>query len=233
MTILIVSATIFEVAPLITALEQEGEPDGKLLFKYGGLRIRILCAGVGLPATAFSLGDLLARESFDLAVQLGIGGAIDRSLEIGELVEISTDRFADLGAETADGGFLDLNALGLLGSDATLYSPDGSLENPGASSNASGLPQCRGISVNRVHGSESSIDALRLQYPDAQVESMEGAAFFYACLRHQLPMLQLRTISNYVEARDRDKWNIPLAIDRLTAGALELLGAFRAATQEG
>ncbi len=44
---------------------------------------------------------------------------------------------------------------------------------------------------------------------------MEGAAFFYACLMTQAPFLQIRAISNYVEPRNKDNWNIPLAIDRL------------------
>jgi futalosine hydrolase len=52
----------------------------------------------------------------------------------------------------------------------------------------------------------------RLQ-PD--IESMEGAAFFASCMVHRVPCLQLRAVSNRVEPRNREAWNIPLALNRL------------------
>ncbi|MNH40683.1 Futalosine hydrolase [compost metagenome] len=51
----------------------------------------------------------------------------------------------------------------------------------------------------------------------AEVESMEGAAFFYVCLSEGVKCVQLRSISNYVERRNRESWNIPLAIKNLNA----------------
>jgi futalosine hydrolase len=51
---------------------------------------------------------------------------------------------------------------------------------------------------------------------------MEGAAFFYICAREKIPFISLRAISNRVERRERNKWNIPLALDNL-AGKLEEL----------
>ena len=44
---------------------------------------------------------------------------------------------------------------------------------------------------------------------------MEGAAFFYVCLCENIPFLQIRAISNYVEQRNEKNWNIPLAIKNL------------------
>jgi futalosine hydrolase len=44
---------------------------------------------------------------------------------------------------------------------------------------------------------------------------MEGIAFFHACLHHSLDFLELRSISNYVESRNRAAWNIPLAIQNV------------------
>jgi futalosine hydrolase len=85
-----------------------------------------------------------------------------------------------------------------------------------------GLPRARGVTVNTVSGRTASIQRLEQQYgPD--VESMEGAAFHYACLTEQVPFLQLRTISNYVEVRDKSKWNIPLAVQNLNNTLLALL----------
>ena len=80
----------------------------------------------------------------------------------------------------------------------------------------------RGITVNTVHGRECSIaDVVARVVP--QVESMEGAAFMYACLIHEVPFAQVRAVSNRVERRNRDAWKIVDAVDALCRTALELL----------
>jgi futalosine hydrolase len=52
---------------------------------------------------------------------------------------------------------------------------------------------------------------------------MEGAAFFYVCRQLNVPCIQIRAVSNYVEKRNRDAWNIPLAIKNLNTFAVEFL----------
>jgi len=52
---------------------------------------------------------------------------------------------------------------------------------------------------------------------------MEGAAFFYACFMERLPCLQIRAVSNYIEDRNKDRWNIPLAIGNLNKIALKII----------
>ena len=44
---------------------------------------------------------------------------------------------------------------------------------------------------------------------------MEGAAVFYACKMNNVPCLQVRAISNYVEPRNKENWQINLAINNL------------------
>jgi len=78
------------------------------------------------------------------------------------------------------------------------------------------------LSVNKVHGNSSSIEQLQKQF-DADLESMEGAAFFQACLIEKIPFLQVRSISNYVESRNRDNWDIPGAIEALNEVLIQLV----------
>ena len=52
---------------------------------------------------------------------------------------------------------------------------------------------------------------------------MEGAAFFYACLLGGVRFHQIRSISNFVEERDRSKWDIPLALANLNKTLFEIL----------
>ncbi|HEY9083244.1 MAG TPA: hypothetical protein VIN73_07910, partial [Vicingaceae bacterium] len=80
----------------------------------------------------------------------------------------------------------------------------------------------KGITVNTTHGDETSIAKVKnLFHP--QVESMEGAAFLYACLLEGISCLQIRAISNKVERRNKDNWDIKLAVKNLTEKSLAII----------
>ena len=68
--------------------------------------------------------------------------------------------------------------------------------------------------MNTASGNQRTIDQLMANV-SADVESMEGAGFVRAALMSSIPAIQVRAVSNYVEPRDRSKWNIPLAIKNL------------------
>ena len=76
--------------------------------------------------------------------------------------------------------------------------------------------------MNTVHGNERSIAAVVRRFTP-QVESMEGAAFMYACLIHGLAFAQVRAVSNFVEKRNRDAWKMADAIRSLGVTALRIL----------
>jgi futalosine hydrolase len=84
------------------------------------------------------------------------------------------------------------------------------------------LPRVSGITINTVHGSDSSIAAVR-QRCDPQVETMEGAAFMYACLVREVRFAEVRAVSNVVEKRNRAAWKLGEAIDNLNTAALHIL----------
>jgi futalosine hydrolase len=226
MHILLVAATPFEISPTTSWLAENFKANEGGSYRKGALRVDVLISGVGLPIAAFQLATVLAKRKYELVIQAGIAGALDTDLSIGQLVEVVSERFADLGAEDQDGSFLDLVDLELQERESGIFSSSGQLVNPGSAVASLGLTRVNGISVNRTSGSEKTITQLRAKYPDAQVESMEGAAFFYAALVHKVAMLQLRSISNYVEPRNKENWEIKTAIATLNATLLELLTAF-------
>jgi futalosine hydrolase len=51
---------------------------------------------------------------------------------------------------------------------------------------------------------------------------MEGAAFFYVCEQTKTSCLQIRAISNVVERRNRENWQIELAIKSLNDTLIKL-----------
>jgi futalosine hydrolase len=194
MKILVVAATKEEVAPILKSS----------LRQY----VDFLITGVGMVATAFHLGRRLAEAPhYDLVLNVGIAGAIDKSLPIGSVVNITEDTFSEMGAEDQD-NWISITDLGFGTGTYQSYYNDRDPE-------LASLQTCKAITVNRVHGNEESIQLLKKQFPWAQIESMEGAAVFYAAQQTQLSVLQIRSISNLVEPRKRENWNIPLAIQSL------------------
>lgn len=224
MNLLIVAATPFEIAPLTTYLEENFIKTEAFRYQKGEIQVTLLITGVGLPLTAFALGNVLGIDEWQLAINAGIAGAISKDLAIGEVVQVVNERFADLGVEEKDGSFTDVHQMGLIDPNQPPFT-NGLLINQGSSA-FNFLTKVNGISVNKVHGNTTSIELLTKKYPDAQVESMEGAAFFYACLSKGIPFLEIRSISNYVEARNRDNWNLPLAIEQLNNTLIEMVKAF-------
>lgn len=225
MNLLLVSATPFEIAPTLQLLEGQFEKGGADFFERNTLRVRPLVTGVGIPATMWSLASVFAHWKPDLAVNVGVAGSFSPDFPLGAVVNVVSERWGDLGVEERDGAFTDVFELGLTDPNALPYL-NGLLQNP-AASNAVFLPKAHGLTVQKVHGNQPSIDLILKKYPDAQVESMEGAAFFFACLQAGVPFLEIRAISNRVEPRNRAGWDLPGAIGRLNevlASMLEGLG---------
>lgn len=210
--ILIVSATSFEITPMETFLKNNFRQTGNYRFSQNGVEVSLLVTGVGLPLTAYAVGRTLAAEKFDLVLNAGIAGAFNRELKIGDVVQVVRDQFVDIGIEQGDGAFESVFEMGLIEPNQPPFI-DGYLKNEQASA-FEFLPAATAISVNKVHGSEKSIELISKKYP-ADLESMEGAAFFYACLMEGVSFLQIRSVSNYVEKRNRENWDIPLAINNL------------------
>lgn len=174
--------------------------------------INFLVTGVGMVSTAYQLGKHLANNHYDLAINLGIAGSFDRDIPLGEVVEITQDTLAELGAED-DEQFITIEQLGF--GESVFHS---TYTLPAAFN----IRKTTSVTVNAVHGNEASIQKLSKRV-NPQIESMEGAAFFYACKEAGVPTLQIRTVSNYVEKRNRDAWQIGLAVKNLNRFAAELL----------
>ncbi|AYL98604.1 futalosine hydrolase [Mucilaginibacter celer] len=201
MLILIVAATRFEVEPLINTF---------------GNKADVLVTGAGMVPTAFGMARQLSNHTYDLAINLGIAGSFDRNFNLGDVLEVTEDTFAELGAQD-DEAFVNIDTLGF---GESVFTPTTSLNEVYPNFY---LKKARAITVNTVHGHEPSIQKIQ-QRLNPQLESMEGAAFFYACRQMNVPCMQIRAVSNYVEKRNREAWNIGLAIKNLNTFATDLVG---------
>ena len=215
MKILLVSATFKELELLVSNFELfEKVNERTFLYRYKGHTIYWLISGVGMVFTTFYLTKILTKQKFDLLINAGVAGAIDRSIKLGTVVNIISDFIYDLGAED-NGEWLPAAEIGLITNADFPYTVNG-IEFNKQFDNAiiKELPKASGITVNRVHGNEASVAVLKSNCT-AQVESMEGAAFMYCCAQFEQTAIQVRAISNYVEARNRASWEMGMSIKNL------------------
>lgn len=184
------------------------------------MSVDLLITGPGMVATTAMMMQSIPAGSYDLAINAGICGSLNTTIRPVKVVNIASDRFGDFGAEDRS-NFLEAHEIGLL--------PDHNGFRKGQIKATFGrkltslklIPKSNGITVQKVHGSRASAEkALNLFGP--VMESMEGAAFFYCCNLLKLPSLQIRAVSNMVEARNRASWKIGEAISALS-GFISLL----------
>jgi futalosine hydrolase len=212
--ILIVAATQFEIQPLLDKYSIIVTGEGLYESMISETRsLNILITGVGMVNTAFMMGKHSHRV-YDAILNVGICGAFDRHLKLGDVVHITRDELSEMGAENGD-EFIKYKDLKLPGTN--IYHNNWIKH----SKELNALKIVKAITINKVHGNEDSIDYTKKMFgPD--VESMEGAAFFAAC-KGLSNFTQVRTVSNYVEKRDKSKWDIPLAISHLNKKVLNII----------
>jgi futalosine hydrolase len=221
--ILFVAATVAEAEILNMLPGIKSTPEG---ISFGSHEISSLVTGVGSIATAWAMTKKLSSGfKPDLAINAGIAGSFRDDLPAGEVVVPSSDCFADAGIDTGK-GFLTLAEAGLEDPDRFPFRGGRIIVENKYFKKATGLLEpVRAITVNTSTGSSDAIERLVSKYnPD--IETMEGATFFYICSREEIPFLALRAISNRVEPRNREKWDIRLALNNLQNQLKEVLLLF-------
>ena len=212
MEILIVAATTMEIRFIVDELEKvEEENHFVRTYRFGDFNIDILISGIGSSFATFHLTNVLREKKYDAVINIGLAGSLTQELKIGEVVNVVSEEFADLGIEKQH-EFLTLFESGYIGMNDFPFE-NGLLK----ASNSNGwikLKKVKGVTINKSYGRDTSIAEMREKFT-AHVESMEGAAVFYVCNWLGVKCYEIRSISNYVEPRDSAKWNIPLALVRL------------------
>ncbi len=224
MKILIVSATFVEIKAICDKYQNFQKKDDCLSsLQINGNDTDILVTGIGIGSTAYQMGKIIGRNKYDFAFNFGIAGAFDKKLKIGDVVNAEEDIISELGAENSS-SFLKFDELNIGSSSfgKTIWHVKNKFEiyNPVIQK----LPAVKSITVNTVHGNNESIKKIvELFNPD--IETMEGAVFLHICNAEKIKCAQIRSISNYVEERNTEYWNINLAIEKLNEAAFQILNS--------
>jgi len=220
--ILIVSATPFEIKPLFKLNTKKISNNYYQLEYSNTMVIDVLVTGVGIAAMTYSLTKFLNKNQVNFVILIGISGSYMSSIKLGEVVNVMSERFADLGV-IGTNDFTDLFEMNL--SDSNGFPFENGILNNYTLINNKVVNALRSVSANTVNTIRQEI------FPhiqkDSDIESMEGAAFFYTCMQEKVPFIQIRGISNYVGEQDKSKWDIELATNNLNAIIFELLSELK------
>lgn len=237
--ILIISATEFEQTELAQRLES---PINQVVVgkrwvtgTRGNAKVRLVAGGLGAVNTAHALSCVLQSQIPELVLQVGIGGAYPTSgLELGALAVATIENYGDLGVRTRE-GWQSSAAIGIplvRGAndfynhfpldDALVLWAQGVLAKGNSSLRVGPF-----VTVQECSGT-IELGRERCERFAAICENMEGAAAAHICRLFEVPFLEVRGISNMVEDRHRDAWDIPGAAAAAQEAAWDMIGKFQA-----
>lgn len=206
--IVVVAATAFELAAVQQRLNNLSTS------------ISYSVHGVGMLHTAFHIQQIIISDKPDVIIQVGIAGSYSSSLQIGDVTVIASEQIDDIGIETTT-DIVPLTKTAFMDLNESPYT-NGLLPNPHLSLFQIHVPAVQSLTVNVASGQPSTIQRRMANY-HAAIENMEGAAFHYVALQYKIPFIQFRAISNMVEPRNTENWNIPLALSALGNNLYEFM----------
>jgi len=187
----------------------------------GGESVRVIETGVGPVNAAHGVTVAIMKARPDAIVSCGIAGAYPSSgLQIGDVVCAELEIYGDLGAQSPT-GFLDMKDLGF----PTV---------PGRSPLFNELPmqlfpaarRARFVTVSTCTGTDAAATAIQAR-TRGDVENMEGAAIAHVAHLHQIPVGEVRGISNMVTNRDKSSWLLKESSEAAQEAAVRWLRTLR------
>lgn len=209
------------------------EVAGKKVFRgsLSGVRVLLLNTGIGKINAAHAATCVIENFPIKKIINFGIGGAYSGSgLSNGDLAIASTEILGDEGVISSN-GWTGLEKIGIplvragrkkyfnefpAGSRALLKRAERDF------STRSGVF----VTVSAASGSIQRAKELERRF-NAICENMEGAAIAQVCMIYNIPMFEMRGISNTAGVRDKRKWNMELASLNCQKAILEAVGSLK------
>ncbi len=167
-----------------------------------GDRYPIVLSGMGNVPTMVRVEQAARKYSPELIVQVGIAGAVDKSLKVGDVVVVREDSNTDLGAFRPESNSFEAF-------EQELYTSDFSAE--GFKSVTARTVTCA-CTPFQSHGKE--------------IETMEGAGFMAAAQSLGIPFAQIRSISNFTDD-DSGDWQEAAGFRALTEALKVIFGDYQ------
>jgi futalosine hydrolase len=230
----LLSSMAFESDQILSLLRnvRKTQTAGKIIYRgrCSGHDILLVTSGIGKVNAASSATAVIENYPVRAVINFGVGGAYpDAGLNIGDVAIASKEIYGDEGVFTA-AGIKGIKEIGipLVRIGKTKYFNEFPLDPPSIpfpkDENNMNIMIKTGnfITVSAVSGSQKRAKDLGKRF-GAVCENMEGAAIAQVCTLYELPMIELRGISNMAGVRDKRKWNLKIASENCQKLVLETI----------
>ncbi|HDZ61737.1 MAG TPA: futalosine hydrolase [Nitrospirae bacterium] len=243
----LLSSMPFESDKILACLKnvQKTGIAGKTAYRGKLYSRNVLLVNTGMGKVNASLTATAVIERFNIGgmINFGIGGAYpDSKLAIGEIA-VATKEICDDGVITATGwAGIKETGIPLAQIGKTKYFNEfpvdkkllrnalKALKDPCSTSEVE-QGSCRiksgaFLTVSAVSGTNKRAMELKKRF-NAVCENMEGAAVAHVCAIYEIPMIEIRGISNIAGVRDKRKWDIGLASENCQEAILTITRSLR------
>ena len=199
---------------------------GKTVYlgQLSNVNVLLINTGIGKVNAAHAATAVIENFSVQQVINFGIGGAYPASgLYIGDVAVAAKEIYGDEGVINS-GGWSDMKAIGIpfvQTKNKKFFNEFPNLKNPPIppllKGGKKGLQKERFedfviksgtfVTVSTATGTHKRAIELEKSF-HAICENMEGAAIAHICTIYNIPMLEIRGISNIVGIRDKRKWDI-------------------------
>jgi futalosine hydrolase len=183
--------------------------------------VDVVQTGIGILSTACSVANLLTENQYQWAICAGVAGSFSADLNVGATTIVHSEQADDMSCGYIQGFEGAFNRM-LVGKNEYPFE-DATINCPHSQniSQAMRLPLVKSLTVSLLAATPQAA-LVRGNFYDADIENMEGVAFFYACRMRNIPFVEIRSISNAV-GTPPTKQNIALALTNLQQHILSLL----------
>ncbi len=200
-----------------------------------GKDVVYLAAGIGKTNASHATTVLIEKHSPAMIIVFGGGGAYTQSgLKIGDIAVAEKEVYGDEGVLLKDGfQTSELIGIPLLVKGRRKYFNEFPLDKRFVKMavNITRITHYTSrimiksgtfVTVSTCSGTIKRAKELEKRF-NAICENMEGAAIAHVCDIYGIPMVEIRGISNIVEERDMNKWNLKLAAENCQRAVMEVI----------
>ena len=192
MKLMIATANEYEMAGILKYLNEQFQKISFFEFKLNQLSVFPVVFGPGILQTSFGISRYKKIEEIDLLIYGGIAGAFHTELDLGKVVNVTSERIIDQGLISAAKPFQDFFDLEIMNPNKFPFS-EGLIQNEDENDPLN-LTQIHGATSNTFVLDEDKIQSFHQKHP-FDILSLEGAAVHYACKMLDLNFIQIRAIS--------------------------------------
>ncbi len=232
------SSMPFESGRILSCLEnvRKTEIAGKILYKgkFSGTDLALINTGIGKVNAAHSATCIIEAIPVKKIINIGVGGAYPgKGLGVGDIAVAAKEIYGDEGVIDS-GGWSSMKKIGIplvqkgrkkfFNEFPVMLPPLPGKIRADKGGKLSGFKVEAGnfVTVSAASGTRKRAEELGKKF-NALCENMEGAAIAQVCAIYNIPLFEIRGISNIAGIRDKRRWNLSLASENCQKAGMEMI----------